>query len=73
MWRDVFLNNRPAVLELLGRFTEDLVNLQRAIRYGEADVLEDWFTKTRNTRRNIVDQGQFFKSFSAEGEDRQNS
>ena len=58
MWRDVFLNNRDAVLEMLGRFTEDLSALQRAIRWGEADKLEDWFTRTRAVRRGIVEAGQ---------------
>lgn len=58
MWRDVFLNNREAVLELLGRFTEDLVALQRAIRWGEGDALESLFTRTRAIRRSIIDEGQ---------------
>jgi cyclohexadieny/prephenate dehydrogenase len=58
MWRDVFMNNREAVLEMLGRFTEDLSRLQRAIRWGEADVLEELFTRTRDVRRGIVEAGQ---------------
>jgi cyclohexadieny/prephenate dehydrogenase len=58
MWRDVFLNNREAVLELLGRFTEDLVALQRAIRWGEGDTLEALFTRTRAIRRSIISEGQ---------------
>lgn len=58
MWRDVFLNNRDAVLETLGRFTEDLVALQRAIRWGEGDTLEALFTRTRDIRRSIIDEGQ---------------
>lgn len=58
MWRDVFLNNKDAVLEVLGRFSEDLTALQRAIRWGEADRLEDWFSRTRAIRRGIVDLGQ---------------
>jgi cyclohexadieny/prephenate dehydrogenase len=58
MWRDVFLNNREAVLELLGRFTEDLVALQRAIRWGDGDALEGLFTRTRAIRRSIIDEGQ---------------
>ena len=58
MWRDVFLNNREAVLETLGRFTEDLVALQRAIRWGEGDTLEALFTRTREIRRGIIDEGQ---------------
>ena len=58
MWRDVFLNNREAVLEILGRFTEDLTALQRAIRWGEGDKLEDWFIRTRAIRRGIIDAKQ---------------
>lgn len=58
MWRDVFLNNREAVLELLGRFTEDLVALQRAIRWSDGDTLEALFTRTRAVRRSIIDEGQ---------------
>jgi cyclohexadieny/prephenate dehydrogenase len=58
MWRDVFLHNREAVLETLGRFTEDLVALQRAIRWGEGDTLEALFTRTRAIRRSIIDEGQ---------------
>jgi cyclohexadieny/prephenate dehydrogenase len=58
MWRDVFLNNKEAVLEVLGRFSEDLSALQRAIRWGEADRLEDWFSRTRAIRQGIVELGQ---------------
>ena len=58
MWRDVFLTNREAVLEMLGRFTEDLTALQRAIRVGDGDQLHAHFTRTRAVRRSIVDQGQ---------------
>jgi cyclohexadieny/prephenate dehydrogenase len=58
MWRDVFLNNREAVLEVLGRFSEDLSRLQRAIRWGEGDMLFDLFTKTRAIRREVIDAGQ---------------
>jgi cyclohexadieny/prephenate dehydrogenase len=58
MWRDVFLANKDAVLEMLGRFNEDLTALQRAIRRGEADTLFDWFTRTRAIRRSIIDAGQ---------------
>jgi cyclohexadieny/prephenate dehydrogenase len=58
MWRDVFLSNRDAVLEMLGRFSEDLSQLQRAIRFGDGDALFDRFTRTRAIRRSIVDQGQ---------------
>ena len=56
MWRDVFLTNREATLEMLGRFQEDLVALQRAIRWGEGDKLHDWFTRTREIRRSVVNQ-----------------
>ena len=58
MWRDVFLNNRDAVLEMLARFTEDLTALQRAIRWGEGDVLQDRFARTRAIRRGIVEAKQ---------------
>lgn len=58
MWRDVFLSNREAVLETLGRFTEDLVALQRAIRWGDGETLEALFTRTRAIRRGIIDEGQ---------------
>ncbi len=58
MWRDIFLSNRDAVLEILGRFDEDLTALQRAIRYGDGKALEDWFTRTRAIRRSIVQAGQ---------------
>ena len=57
-WRDVFLNNREAVLEMLGRFTEDLIALQRAIRWRQGDVLEEQFTRTRDIRNRIVAAGQ---------------
>lgn len=58
MWRDVFLTNREAVLEMLQRFSEDLSHLQRAIRWGHGDTLFDLFTRTRTIRRSIVEQGQ---------------
>jgi cyclohexadieny/prephenate dehydrogenase len=58
MWRDIFLNNREAVLEMLGRFSEDLSALQRMIRYGDADGLYHLFTRTRAIRRGIIEQGQ---------------
>ena len=58
MWRDVFLSNRDAVLEVLGRFTEDLSLLQRAIRNGDGDTLFDLFDRTRTIRRSIIDEGQ---------------
>jgi len=57
-WRDVFLNNREAVLEILGRFTEDLIALQRAIRWGEGDELYARFKRTREIRRRIIAAGQ---------------
>ncbi len=58
MWRDIFLANKDAVLEMLGRFDEDLTALQRAIRYGDGAALEDWFTRTRAVRRSIIKAGQ---------------
>ena len=58
MWRDIFLNNREAVLETLGRFTEDLAALQRAIRWGDGDALHDLFVRTRAIRRGIIQAGQ---------------
>ena len=58
MWRDVFLNNRESVLEMLQRFSEDLTALQRAIRWGEGEVLEDLFSRTREARRGVIEQHQ---------------
>ena len=58
MWRDVFLNNKDATLEILGRFTEELFALQRAIRTGDGDMLHDYFTRTRAIRRGIIEAGQ---------------
>lgn len=58
MWRDVFLNNKDATLEILGRFTEELFALQRAIRTGDGDALHDYFTRTRAIRRGIIEAGQ---------------
>lgn len=58
MWRDVFLNNKDATLEILGRFTEELFALQRAIRTEDGDMLHDYFTRTRAIRRGIVEAGQ---------------
>ena len=58
MWRDVFLTNREATLEILGRFTEELFALQRAIRQGDGDMLFDYFTRTRAIRRGIIEAGQ---------------
>ena len=58
MWRDVFLKNRDALLDVLGRFSEDLTALQRAIRKGDAKTLEDHFTRTRDARRGVIDAKQ---------------
>lgn len=58
MWRDVFLNNKEATLEILGRFTEELFALQRAIRTGDGAHLHDYFTRTRGIRRSIIEAGQ---------------
>ena len=58
MWRDIFLHNKDAVLEMLGRFNEDLAALQRMIRWGDGDGLFELFTRTRAIRRGIIEQGQ---------------
>ncbi|WP_346764274.1 prephenate/arogenate dehydrogenase family protein [Caulobacter sp. SLTY] len=58
MWRDIFVANREAVLEILGRFTEDLQALSRAIRWGEAEKLHELFTRTREIRRGVIALGQ---------------
>jgi cyclohexadieny/prephenate dehydrogenase len=58
MWRDIFLNNKDALLDVLGRFTEDLTALQRAIRRGEEKALEDHFSRTRDIRRGVIDAKQ---------------
>ncbi len=58
MWRDIFLNNKEAVLEMLGRFNEDLAALQRMIRWGDGDGLFELFSRTRAIRKSIIDQGQ---------------
>lgn len=58
MWRDVFLSNKEATLEILGRFTEELFALQRAIRTGDGEHLHDYFTRTRAIRRGIIEAGQ---------------
>ena len=58
MWRDVFLNNKEAVLEMLGRFTEDLTALQRAIRWGDGETLFNLFSHTRQVRKQIIEAGQ---------------
>ncbi len=58
MWRDVFLTNKEATLDILGRFTEELFALQRAIRMGDGQELFDYFTRTRAIRRGIIEAGQ---------------
>jgi cyclohexadieny/prephenate dehydrogenase len=58
MWRDIFLTNKDAVLEMLGRFTEDLAALQKAIRWEDGQALEDLFTRTRAIRRGIIAEKQ---------------
>ena len=58
MWRDVFMNNQEAVLEILGRFTEDLSALQKAIRKGDGDYLYNVFTRTREIRRRVTERGE---------------
>ncbi len=58
MWRDVFLTNREATLDILGRFTEELFVLQRAIRMGDGEHLHSYFTRTREIRRGIIEAGQ---------------
>ncbi|MGE0828830.1 MAG: prephenate/arogenate dehydrogenase family protein [Hyphomonadaceae bacterium] len=58
MWRDVFLSNKEAVLEILGRFTEDLAALQRAIRWGDGQILFDTFERARRVRREVIEAGQ---------------
>lgn len=58
MWRDVCLNNKDAILEMLSRFSEDLSAMQRAIRWGDGDMLFDLFTRTRGIRRSIIEAGQ---------------
>ncbi len=58
MWRDVFLTNKDAVLDILGRFAEELFVLQRAIRMGDGEQLFDYFTRTRAIRRGIIEAGQ---------------
>ena len=79
MWRDVFLNNKEAVLEMLARFNEDLAALQRAIRWGDGPALEEFFTRTRAIRRGIVEAGQdtagaaFYRSRSGAAEKKSKS
>ena len=58
MWRDVMLNNKEAILEMLQRFNEDLTALQRAIRWNEEDTLFNFFSKTRSIRRGVIEAKQ---------------
>ena len=58
MWRDVFLTNKDGTIEILGRFVEELMELQRAIRTGDGDFLHAYFTRTRAVRRGIIEAGQ---------------
>jgi cyclohexadieny/prephenate dehydrogenase len=58
MWRDIFLNNRDAVLEMLGRLLEDVSTLQRAIRFGDGEAMFDFFTRARAIRRGVIEAGQ---------------
>ena len=62
MWRDIFLNNKKAHLEVLGRFTEELFSLQRAIRREDGDYLLEYFKRTRDIRKSIIDAGQDTKN-----------
>ena len=58
MWRDIFVQNKDAVLEMLGRFTEDLTALQRAIRHDDGETLENMFRRTRAIRKSVIEAGQ---------------
>ena len=58
MWRDIFLNNQEAVLEMLGRLTEDISVLQRCIRDADGEKMEALFTRTREIRRSVIEAGQ---------------
>ena len=58
MWRDIFVQNKDAVLEMLGRFTEDLTALQRAIRHEDGETLENMFRRTRAIRKSVIEAGQ---------------
>ncbi len=69
MWRDVFLSNSDAVLEMLGRFQEDLFSLQKAVRDGDGDMLFDWFSRTREVRRKIIDEKQAGTYIPTESDD----
>ena len=65
MWRDIFLHNKEAVLEMLGRFSEDLSALQRAIRWNDGETLEALFNRTREIRRGVIAEGQAFQRQAA--------
>jgi cyclohexadieny/prephenate dehydrogenase len=69
MWRDVFLANKDAVLEMLGRFNEDIASLTKAIRKGDGNALFEHFTRTRAIRKGIVDIGQDLPDFGRPHED----
>lgn len=69
MWRDVFMTNRDAVLEMLGRLMEDLSVMQRAIRVGDGDLLHDAFERTRSIRRGVIEAGQHIPPAPEEDED----
>ena len=69
MWRDVCLKNKDAVLDVLGRFMEDLTALQRAIRRGQGDLLEDSFNRTREIRRRVIEAKQDFIDVKPKDED----
>lgn len=71
MWRDIFLHNKEAVLEMLGRFSEDLSSLQRAIRWGDGETLEALFTRTRDIRRGVIAEGQAYQRRAAAVSDRE--
>jgi len=71
MWRDIFIANRDAVLEMLGRLSEDLAGLQRAIRVGDGETLEALFRRTREIRRGVVEAGQHIPP-SPDGSDGEN-
>jgi cyclohexadieny/prephenate dehydrogenase len=68
MWRDIFLNNKEAVLEMLGRLIEDIYGVQRAIRDGDGDTLQALFTRTREIRRGVVAAGQHIAPQRPDGE-----
>jgi len=65
MWRDIFIHNKEAVLEMLGRFSEDLSALQRAIRWEDGETLEALFTRTREIRRGVIAEGQAYQRQAA--------